>query len=120
MAFIGMWEVNINAGAARSENYYPVFLASVINMSMLSPAYAVPFFLSVWMLLSMHWSTVILKSVLTAVTIVCGWWPFMFLVILTGRTEPFSYEAKRSIIVYLLLNSACIWFFKLKAERKCK
>jgi hypothetical protein len=44
MAFFGMWEVNVYTGAARSGSYYPVFLVTVIKMSIMSPAYAVPFF----------------------------------------------------------------------------
>jgi len=119
LAFIGMWETHLYSGLAREDHYYvAVFLLTVIKLGIFSPAYAIPFFLSVWVLLTMHWSTVTLKSVLSVLTFGLGWLPFMVFAILTERTEPFSYEVKRSIIVYILLNCACIWFYKLERQTK--
>ena len=118
LAFIGMWETNVYTGFAHEDHYYAVILGTILNLSPLSLAFALPFFLSVWVLLTMQWTTVTRKSLLTALTFVFGWWPFMFLVILNARTEPFSYEVKRSILVYILLNCASIWFYKLKPINK--
>jgi hypothetical protein len=118
LAFIGMWEADLYTGLVHKDNYYLAVLEAVIKLGILSPAFAVPFFLSVWVLLTMHWTKVTLKSVLSVLTFGLGWLPFMFLAILTERTEPFSFQVKRSIIVYILLNCACIWFYKLEWQTK--
>ena len=118
LAFIGMWEADLYTGLAHKDNYYVAVLGAVIKLGILSPAFAVPFFLSVWVLLTMHWTAVTIKSVLSVLTFGLGWLPFMFFVILTGYNKPFSYEIKRSIIVYILLNCACIWFYKLEWQTK--
>ena len=114
LAFAGMWETHLYTGFVHEDHYYYMIAGTIIKLSILSLAYAVPFFLCVWVLLTMQWTTATLKSVLTVLTFGIGWWPFMFLVILSARMEPFSYEVKRSIIVYILLNCVCIWFYKLK------
>ena len=118
LAFIGMMEVNLYTGLSLEHSFYVVALKAMIMLALLSPSYAIPFFLSVWVLLTMQWRTITLKAVLCGLTFVFGWFPFMCFVILTGRTAPFSFEVKRSILVYILLNWACIWFYSLNVESK--
>jgi ABC-type bacteriocin/lantibiotic exporter with double-glycine peptidase domain len=74
-------------------------------------------FLCVLVLRTMQWTTVTLKLVLCLLTFGLGWLPFMLFVFLTAWFKPFSYEVKRDIIVYILLNCACIWFYKLKPQQ---
>lgn len=118
LAFIGMCEVDQYSGLAREDHYYAQLLLTVIKMTILSIGFALPFFLCVWVLLTMHWSTVTLKSVLSVLTFFLGWLPFMFLAIVSENFEPFSYKLKRSIIVYILLNCGCLWFYKFNQQTK--
>lgn len=113
LAFIGMWETHLYTGLAREDHYYAKSLATMIKLAILSPAYAVPFFLSVWVLLTMHWTKVTQKSVLCVLTFGLSWLPFMFFVFLTSWFKPFPNDVKRDIIVYALLNCSCIWFYRL-------
>jgi hypothetical protein len=118
LAFIGMWETHVYTGLVHEDYYFAMILGTTIKLSIISLAFAIPFFLTVCVLLTMQWTKVTLKSVLSVLTFGLGWLPFIFFIILAGYSKPFSYEVKRSIIVYILLNCACIWFYKLEWQTK--
>jgi len=120
LAFIGMIEVSAYSGLTKEPNYLAVALRALITLGLSSPSYAIPLFVSVWVLQTMNWTTITLKCVLCGLTLIFALFPFMLLVIIAEQTESFSKATKDSILVYIILNCTCIWFYNIESENKPK
>ncbi len=118
LALISSWIADAIIPYPHQNYFYEDVLERSIEVITFSLAFAIPFFVCVWFIIRLNWHVSLLKLLLSWISLFLGWLPIMVMVIVSDDLDPLSPDYIKKVFLYLLLNCACIWSYRLKPVDK--
>ena len=106
------WIADFISPYAFSEYLFSGFFGRIAEILVFTLAYAIPFFLCTSILLNFNQKLISVKVILAFATLVLGCLPIIALTTLID--EPISIGYMLGMLVYILLNCICLYFYNLK------